>query len=57
MTGIRRIGSVGEVVAFNAHDHECERQVADGERVRIIRPGWVLDEEDGSHTLQRALVE
>lgn len=57
MTGVRRVGTTGESVPFDGAAHECKRAVSDGESVRLVRPGWVLIEDDGPYTLLKALVE
>jgi hypothetical protein len=56
ISGVVRIGEVGEEVAFDGRIHECERGVSDGAPVRVVRPGWVFDDDRGP-PIQRALVE
>jgi len=57
MTGMRRIGSAGETVAFDGAVHESGRAVSEGERVKVVRPGWQLIEEEGPLTLLKTRVE
>lgn len=57
MTGIRRVGTLGESVGFDGVVHECESAVSDGQAVTIVRAGWLLVEDDGPYTLAKALVE
>ena len=37
--------------------HRSGRAVADGQPVRVVRPGWVLDEDDGRFVVLPAEVE
>lgn len=54
--GLRQVGEEGEVVPFDGKYHEAEVGVATGTPVRVVRPGWVLEEEGGEHRLVPAKV-
>lgn len=43
--GIRKVGSAGEVVAFDPSVHAGAPGVFTGDRVKITTPGWVLPED------------
>ena len=53
---IRQIGEEGETVPFDGKYHETDQGVATGTPVRVVRPGWVLEEEDGEYRLLTANV-
>lgn len=54
---IHEIGEEGAAVPFDGARHEAERPVRDGEMVKVVRSGWVLDEGDGAYLLAPAQVE
>jgi hypothetical protein len=54
--GIRQVGEDGEPVRFDGRYHESDRGVPTGAEVRVVRPGWVLDEGDGEFRLVPAKV-
>jgi hypothetical protein len=55
--GLRQVGEEGERVSFNGQYHEADVAVPTGAPVRVVRPGWVLEEEDGGeHRLVTARV-
>lgn len=56
MGGLQQVGEEGERVAFDGKYHEADVGVATGMPVRVIRPGWVLEEEDGKYRLVTAKV-
>jgi hypothetical protein len=45
---LRQIGEEGERVAFDGKYHDADVGVSSGTPVRVVRPGWLLDEDDGS---------
>jgi hypothetical protein len=53
--GFRMIGEAGAAVEFNGRYHESEQSVASGP-VRVVRPGWLLKEEDGEYVALKAAV-
>lgn len=48
LSGLRQIGEVDESVSFDGAHHEGPAGFFTGDRARIVRPGWILDEE-GEH--------
>jgi hypothetical protein len=56
ISGVVRVGEAGNEVAFDGRIHECERGVSDGAPVRVVRPGWVFEDDRGP-PIQRVLVE
>jgi hypothetical protein len=56
ISGFRQIGEEGERVHFDGKYHECDTGVSTGAQVRVVRPGWVLEEEDGEYRLVPAKV-
>jgi hypothetical protein len=57
INGLRLIGEVGERVAYSGKLHESVAGVFSGDTVRIIRPGWVLDEAAGEFVALKAVIE
>jgi hypothetical protein len=57
LTGITPVGEPGDEVPFDGARHASERPVRDGEPVRVVRPGWVLEDDAGEHVLARVQVE
>jgi hypothetical protein len=53
--GFRMIDEEGATVEFNGRYHESEQSVASG-LVKIVRPGWLLKEEDGEYVALKAAV-
>ena len=53
--GFRMIGESGATIEFNGRYHQSEQSVASG-TVRIVRPGWMLKEEDGEYVALKAAV-
>jgi hypothetical protein len=47
MTGFRQVGEAGQHVVFDGAQHDGPAGMFPGDRVRVVRPGWVLEEEDG----------
>lgn len=57
ITGLKLIGEVGERIAFSGKLHESVPGVFTNDTVRIVRPGWVLDEEAGEFVVLKAVIE
>jgi hypothetical protein len=57
ISGLKLIGEPGARVPFDALYHECPMPVSTGEAVKVVRPGWVLDETHGDYTPLKVLVE
>ena len=53
--GFRMIGEEGTTVPFDGRYHESEQSVMSGP-VRVVRPGWLLKEEDGDYVALKAAV-
>lgn len=47
VSGFKPVGEAGEQVAFDGALHESDDGVSTGSPVRVERPGWLLEEEDG----------
>ncbi len=45
--GFRIVGEVGDEVEFDSELHESPEGMSTGAAAKIVRPGWVMDEEDG----------
>ena len=56
ISGCRQIGEEGEQVRFDGTYHESDVGLSTGTTVRILRPGWALDEDDGEYILAPARV-
>jgi hypothetical protein len=57
MGGFRQVGEEGDRIPFDGKYHEADVGVSTGTPVRVVRPGWVLEEEDGGeHRLVTARV-
>lgn len=54
--GLKLLGEAGQRVEFNGRYHECPAAVSSGQRVVIVRPGWVLEESQGDYVPLKALV-
>jgi hypothetical protein len=48
ISGFRMIGEVGQSLNFDGAFHEGEAGLFTNDRVRVLRPGWVLEEQDGN---------
>lgn len=44
--GVRQVGEAGETVRFDGEAHEADEGVSTGAPVRVLRPGWAIDEDD-----------
>lgn len=56
ISGLRQIGEEGERVAFDGKYHDSDAGAVTGSLVRVVRPGWVLEEDDGEYRLVSAKV-
>jgi hypothetical protein len=57
INGLRLVGEPGERVAYSGRLHESLAGVFGGDTVRVVRPGWVLDEPAGEFVVLKAVVE
>lgn len=57
INGLKLIGEVGERIAFSGKLHESIPGVFNNDTVRIVRPGWVLDEDAGEFVVLKAVIE
>jgi hypothetical protein len=55
--GLRMIGVKDTTVAFSGRNHECSTPVFSGDAVKIVRPGWLVEEGEHEHVVIKALVE
>lgn len=55
--GLRMIGEKDSRVAFNAREHECGTPAFPGDMVKIVRPGWLVEDGERDHIVIKALVE
>lgn len=44
--GVRQVGEAGETVPFDGEFYESDEGVSTGAAVRVVRPGWTIDEDD-----------
>jgi hypothetical protein len=57
LSGFRLVGEPGEQATFDGALHEGPAGVFTGDAVRVVRPGWVLEEDDGrEYRILKALV-
>jgi hypothetical protein len=57
VSGLRQVGEPGERVTFDGAYHEGGAGLFTGTPVRVVRPGWVLEEEDDrEYPVLKALV-
>jgi hypothetical protein len=55
--GVRQVGTVGETARFDGEFHDAEEGVSTGTPVRVVRPGWAIDEDDDrQHVILKAKV-
>ncbi len=54
--GVERLGAPGDVVEFDGNSHHTDDDVAEGEAVRVVLPGWQLVNPRGTSLLARAKV-
>ncbi|MCI0705774.1 MAG: hypothetical protein L0241_32335, partial [Planctomycetia bacterium] len=57
MSGFRQLSEVGQSVTFDGRYHEGSTGLFTGDAVHVVRPGWVLEEEeDREYIVQKAQV-
>jgi hypothetical protein len=56
ISGLRLIGEPDQQVAYNGREHDSLPGVGAGDPVRIVRPGWALDEPAGSFVVLKAVI-
>ena len=55
--GVRQIGTPGETARFDGEFYDADEGVSTGTPVRVVRPGWVIDEDDDrQHVILKAKV-
>ncbi len=57
VSDLRLVGEPGTALEFDGRYHECKSPVSSGETVRVVRPGWVLEEGDRDYVLLKTVVE
>jgi hypothetical protein len=57
VSGLKMIGEVGAELAFDGRYHDCAAPVFTGDRVRITRPGWLVEEGSSDFVAIKAVVE
>ena len=58
ISGLRAVGEVGQKTTFDGRLHEGAAGLFTGDAVNIVRPGWVLEEdEDREYVALKAVVE
>lgn len=57
VSGFKMLGEPGARAAFDGRCHECETAAFTGDTVRIVRPGWAIEEEPSDYVAIKALVE
>ena len=55
--GLRMVGEVGAGAGFDGRYHESDSPVFTDDPVRIVRPGWLLNEDEGDYVALKAAVE
>ena len=55
--GLRMVGEVGAGAEFDGRYHESDSPVFTDDPVRIVRPGWLLNEDEGDYVALKAAVE
>ncbi len=56
VTGFHPIGEVGQKVVFDGERHEGPAGVFTGDSVRVVRPGWTLEEDERVYVVAKAVV-
>ncbi len=57
VSGLRLIGEPAQRVAYSGREHDSLPGVGTGDPVRIVRPGWALDEPAGEFVVLKAVIE
>lgn len=55
--GFRTIGEAGQQIPFDGRLHEGGAGLFTGDAVRVVRPGWLIEEDDREYVALKALVE
>lgn len=55
-SGVQQIGEIGDQVEFVGRRHLCSDAVFPGDKVEIVRPGWVVHDGVGEYLLEKATV-
>lgn len=55
--GVERLNAEGDLVVFDSNTHHTEDQVAEGESVEVVLPGWQLVNPRGTSLLARGKVK
>jgi hypothetical protein len=56
ISGLRLIGKPDEQVTYNGREHDSVPGVGQGDAVRIVRPGWALEEDAGEFVVLKAAI-
>jgi hypothetical protein len=56
ISGLRLVGEHGQHVAYNGREHDSIAGVGSGDKVRIVRPGWALQESAGEYVVLKATI-
>lgn len=57
VSGLKMIGEADSLTAFDGRYHECGTPTFTGDPVKIVRPGWMLEEGEGDYVAIKAVVE
>ncbi len=57
ISGLKLVGEVGQRVTYSGRVHESVAGVFSGDQVKIVRPGWVLEEDAGEFVVLKAVVQ
>jgi hypothetical protein len=54
---VRFIGEPDQRVTYNGREHDSLPGVGPGDPVKIVRPGWALEEPAGDFIVLKAVIE
>lgn len=57
VSGLKLVGEKGGRTTFDGRYHECKSPVSSGQSVRVVRPGWVLEEGERDYVALKAVVD
>ncbi|MCI0703298.1 MAG: hypothetical protein L0241_19645, partial [Planctomycetia bacterium] len=57
ISGLKLLGEPGAKVAYSGRYHDSVQGVASNDQVRIVRPGWVLDEDGNDYVVLKAVIQ
>lgn len=57
VSGLKLVGEKGGRTTFDGRYHECKSPVSSGQSVRVVRPGWVLEEGESDYVALKAVVD